>query len=141
MVVLDTMILSDAISPAPSPQVLEWLDSFPRTSLYTTAVTAAELRCGAAHLPRGRRRNELAAQIEAILTEDFIDRILPFDNAASVFYAEITSMRRKTGKSVEEFDQQIASIARVHGFAVATRNLRHFEDCGIELINPWDHER
>lgn len=34
-------------------------------------------------------------------------------------------------------DGQIAGIARSHGFAVATRNTKDFEDCGIQLINPF----
>jgi predicted nucleic acid-binding protein len=32
----------------------------------------------------------------------------------------------------------IASIARLHGAKIATRNTSDFEDCGIEMVNPWD---
>jgi hypothetical protein len=28
-------------------------------------------------------------------------------------------------------------IAKTLGFAVATRNVKDFEDCGLELINPF----
>jgi predicted nucleic acid-binding protein len=31
----------------------------------------------------------------------------------------------------------IAAIAQVHGLVVATRNVRDFEDCGVQIINPW----
>jgi predicted nucleic acid-binding protein len=34
-------------------------------------------------------------------------------------------------------DGQIAAIARANGAAVATRNTLDFEDCGIELIDPF----
>jgi predicted nucleic acid-binding protein len=34
-------------------------------------------------------------------------------------------------------DGQIAGIALAHGFAVATPNIKDFEDCGRELINPF----
>ncbi len=37
-----------------------------------------------------------------------------------------------------ELDGLIASIARAHRFAVATRNVRNFEDCGLELLNPFE---
>ncbi|MDP1926436.1 MAG: hypothetical protein Q8K57_16820 [Thiobacillus sp.] len=37
-------------------------------------------------------------------------------------------------------DAQIASIAHTHGFAFATRNIKGFEDCGLELINPFEFE-
>jgi len=36
-----------------------------------------------------------------------------------------------------EFDAQIAAIAAVHGAALATRNTADFEDCGMQLVNPW----
>ena len=31
----------------------------------------------------------------------------------------------------------LAGIALVHGFTIATRNIKDFDDCGIELINPF----
>jgi predicted nucleic acid-binding protein len=31
----------------------------------------------------------------------------------------------------------IAAIARSLGLAVATRNERDFDACGIEIFNPW----
>lgn len=34
-------------------------------------------------------------------------------------------------------DGQIAAIARAHRLALATRNIRDFEDTGLELINPF----
>jgi hypothetical protein len=36
-------------------------------------------------------------------------------------------------------DGQIAAIAHAAGFAVATRNIKDFQDCGLELINPFDY--
>ena len=41
------------------------------------------MRYGAALLPSGRRRDALALAIEAILLEDFEDRVLPFDSTAA----------------------------------------------------------
>ena len=35
-------------------------------------------------------------------------------------------------------DGQIAAIARAHGMAIATRNIRDFTDCGLQVINPFD---
>jgi hypothetical protein len=31
----------------------------------------------------------------------------------------------------------IAAITRFHGAALATRNAKDFEGCGIDLVNPW----
>jgi predicted nucleic acid-binding protein len=32
----------------------------------------------------------------------------------------------------------IAAIARLHGAAVATYDVKDFTDCGIVVRNPWD---
>jgi hypothetical protein len=42
------------------------------------------------------------------------------------------------GRTMSLPDGQIAGIAHAHGFAVATRNIKDFEGCGIELINPFE---
>lgn len=107
------------------------------TQVYFTTVGEAELRLGVALLPAGRRRTALLASVERILEEDFRDRILPFDRAAACAYALIAADRRSAGRPISQFDCQIAAIARVNGAAVATRNFRDFDGCGIEVLDPW----
>ncbi|WP_043677047.1 hypothetical protein [Nocardia vulneris] len=48
------------LRPAPDPNVLAWMDSWPADELATTAVCAAELWHGVARLPDGRRKTALA---------------------------------------------------------------------------------
>ena len=88
-------------------------------------------------MPAGRRRDKLASEIEAMLREDFAGRVLPFDSDAARAYAEIAAARRAVGRSVSQADAQIAAIARSRGMAVATRNVRDFDDMGIDIIDPW----
>ncbi|HWD58628.1 MAG TPA: hypothetical protein VG308_10140 [Stellaceae bacterium] len=40
-------------------------------------------------------------------------------------------------RPILEADARIAAIARSLGAVLATRNLRDFTDCGVELIDPW----
>jgi predicted nucleic acid-binding protein len=42
-----------------------------------------------------------------------------------------------TKTTLSTFDAQIAGIARSRGAALATRNVRDFAGCGIELHDPW----
>lgn len=67
----------------------------------------------------------------------FADAVLPFDVNAADWYARLLAHRRRLGRPGAPFDMQIAAIARMHGAAVATRNISDFSDCGIELIDPW----
>ena len=67
----------------------------------------------------------------------FQSRILPFDKSAAYAYGDIRTYRRSQGRPMSNFDGQIAAIAKTHGFAIATRNVKDFEDCGLELMNPF----
>ena len=136
-VLLDTNVVSELLRPSPNPAVEAWVAGREAANLHFSAVGEAELRYGVALLPLGRRRDALALAIEAILQEDFEDRVLPFDRAAAREYADIVASRRAAGRSVAPADCQIAAIARSRDLTVATRNLRDFADMEIELVDPW----
>lgn len=137
MILLDTNILSELMRPAPEKGVEQWLADQPDASVFISAITEAELRYGVALLPAGKRRSALATVIEDMFGEDFIGRILPFDSAAAVAFAEIAANRRRAGRPIAQADAQIAAIAWSRGAALATRNELDFAECGLKLINPW----
>jgi toxin FitB len=137
VIVLDTNVISELARQVPEPGVLSWLDSLEVLEVATTAVTAAELRYGVARLPDSHRKRELAVVIRGILAEDFHGRVLPFDDRASVRYADIVIGRERIGRPIGIADAQIAAICRDSGGILATRNIADFEETGIELINPW----
>jgi predicted nucleic acid-binding protein len=137
MILLDTNVLSELMRSVPEPRVEAWVAAQPVASVFISTITEAELRYGAALLPAGKRRADLANLIEAMLAEDFVGRILSFDSPAAVAFAEIATARRKAGKPIAQADAQIAAIAKSRGAALATRNMRDFDGCGIELFDPW----
>jgi toxin FitB len=137
MFLIDTNVISELMRAAPAPSVLSWFSTQDPSTLHLSAVTEAELRTGIAILPAGQRREGLRAALDATIAEDFEGRILPFDTVAAKTYAEIASMRRAAGRPIADADCQIAAIARASGAIVATRNLRDFEGCGVDLVNPW----
>lgn len=137
MILLDTNILSELLRPVPEPAVLGWLERQPAMSIYTTTVTQAEILLGVAVMPAGKRRNQLAAAVAAIFAEDFVERVLPFDGDAAVAFADIVAARRSLGTPISQFDAMIAALARSRGAQLATRNVRDFVHCGIDVVNPW----
>ena len=137
MIVLDTPIVSELMRDRPHAGVLTWLDAQPTHVLFVTAVTEAEVLTGVAFLPEGRRKRGLAHAAARAFGGLLGGRVLPFDSAAAQAYAEIAAARRAAGHPVSHADGQIAAIARSRGMAVATRNVRDFENMGIDLMDPW----
>ena len=137
MIILDTNVISEAMRPAPEPNVSRWLDVQSAGALYLTTITIAEVRFGLGVLPRGRRRHALEDGFQRILAEGFQGRLLPFDEPAADEYGGLMSRTRAIGRPMSVLDGQIAAIARAHGFAIATRNARDFEESGVRLLNPF----
>jgi predicted nucleic acid-binding protein len=137
MIVLDTNVLSEALRPSPEPSVLVWLAKQPRASLFTTTVTQGEILYGIRLLADGKRRRGLWDAAKKIFSEDFAGQVLSFDSDAADMYAEIAATRRLAGKPISQIDAIIVGITRSRGASLATRNLSDFEDCGIDIINPW----
>lgn len=137
MIILDTNVLSEVLRPAPAPSVIDWLSRQASTSLFVTTVTQAEILYGIAILDPGRRRDDLQSAAVAMFADDFSGRVIGFDVDAAPAFAAIAAERRQLGRPISQFDAQIAAIARSRGAALATRNIRDFEACDINLIDPW----
>ena len=137
MIVLDTNVLSELLRAVPEPGVLRWLDRQPATSVYTTSVTQAEILLGVAVMPAGKRRTQVAAAVGEIFAEDFAERVLPFDGDAAIAFADIVAERRSLGSPITQFDAKIAALTRSRGAQLATRNVRDFVHCGVDIVNPW----
>lgn len=137
MIVLDTNVLSELMRRRPAARVVSWVDEQDASALAITAVTVAELLYGIARLAEGARKTELAAAVDALVHEDFAGRVLPFDAAAAVHYADLVAERERQGRPVSTADGQIAAICRCHGAHLATRNVRDFDATGITVHDPW----
>ena len=137
MIILDTNVLSEALKPAPSGIVLRWLAGQPRSGVFTTTITLAEILYGVAALPPGKRRRRLLVAVEKIFAQEFEGRILSFDEDAARAFAGIVASRDRAGRPISQFDAMIAAIARVQRAELATRNGADFDRCGIRVIDPW----
>jgi predicted nucleic acid-binding protein len=138
VIILDTNVLSALMRKPPDAVVIAWLDRQPPESVWITSVTLFEARLGLALLPGGRRRTSLEAAFARLLEEDLENRVLDFDTGAAVEAAELAAQRQRTGRPVDMRDTQIAGIALARHATLATRNVRHFADLRIPVIDPWE---
>ena len=137
MIVLDTNVVSEPLKANPETKVLDWLDNQSAETLFITTVSRAELRYGVLRLPDGKRKNALTAQVERVL-DLFKARMLDFDSLAAGKLSQIAADCEKKGNRALAPDAYIAACAAARGYAVATRNVRHFQHLGVRVINPWE---
>ena len=134
---LDTNVISEAMRAAPSTKVLAWLDRYGTSGLFLSTITIAEITYGLGCLPDGNRRRDLELRFLRLIKEGFADRILSFDETCARAYGAVMSARKKQGLPMSVLDGQIAAVALANGHALATRNIKDFESCGLDLVNPF----
>ncbi|MEA2602536.1 MAG: toxin FitB [Acidobacteriota bacterium] len=138
MIIVDTNVVAEMMKPSPDLSVVSWLNDQESAALFLTTVTIGEIGYGLEILPQGKRRLHLEQGFERVIAEAFTGRVLVFDEEAARYYGVVMGRRRAISRPLSIQDGQIASIARAKGFVVATRNVRDFVECGVEVVNPFE---
>ena len=138
MIILDTNVVSEPMKPSANPAVQAWLDSQVAETLYLTATSLSDLLVGIEILPDGKRKEGLDAALSELVARLFGSRVLPFDQQAAMAYAPLVGHAQAGGRLISMGDAQIAAIAAVRGFTVATRDTAPFVAAGVPVINPWE---
>jgi toxin FitB len=138
MIVLDTNVVSEPMKQGGSAAVLAWLDRQATGTLYLASTSLAELLVGIRNLPDGKRKIGLDTALTELVSELFGPRVLPFDQQAATLYAPLVGRARATGHVISMADGQIAAVAALRGFMVATRDTAPFIAAGVAVINPWE---
>ena len=137
MIILDTNVLSALMRQTPDWNVVAWLDQQPRSSVWTTSITVLEVRFGLQIMAVGRRQSAVMRAFEDVL-DRIGQRVLPFDVAAAERAGDLMASRHKQGRPRDLRDTMIAGVALAQHATLATRNMAHFDDISVPLINPWD---
>jgi hypothetical protein len=137
LIILDTNVISEPMKLRGDHAVQAWLDRQEAETLYITATSLSELLVGIELVPTGKRRANLARSLTRLLEKLFGPRILPFDRRAAIAYASVIGRTRAAGYTISVADAQIAAIAQVTGFTVATRDIDPFAAARTPIVNPW----
>lgn len=137
MILLDTNVLSEFMIHAPDACVVNWLNSQPRSSVWTTSINVYEIRSGLLAMPGGRRQAALSSVFERLLNMTIEGRIAVFDTVAAERAAELEAAGLKSGRPRDRRDTMIAGIVLASHATLATRNTKHFEDIAKSVVNPW----
>ena len=137
-ILLDTNVISELMRPQPDQAVMDWFAKRTGNHFFISAITQAEIMLGISLLPAGKRKETLRLSAEAMFSQEFGGKCLPFDTHCVPHYAALVAHKRKAGLTVATEDAQIAAIALAYGYPVATRNTKDFlKISGLTLYNPW----
>ena len=120
----------------PDPIVLRWLDQQFRHEVWTNSVSIMEIRFGIEVLPSSKRKQGLLADLDTFLRA-IGGRVAAFDADAAEKTSELMAQRRRRGRTVDFRDSMIAGIAVANGASIATRNVSHFADLPVPVLDPW----
>jgi len=138
MYLLDTNVISEfRKGPRGDPGVHQLLRAN-EDKLFIPVPVLGELKFGAESLRRKGdlpQSRQLDQWLNAVL-ENFEGRILSFD-----FHCALLWGRLRTANDHNLIDKQIAAIALTYDLTVVTRNVRHFENTGVRLLNPFLADR
>ena len=138
MIVLDTNVISEFMRESPDPRVVLWLDSQPRSSIWTTSLNVYEIRSGLLAMAAGKRQALRLSSFELLLNEKIQGRVAAFDHAAAQQAAELEAAGQRTVRPRDPRDTMIAGIVLASHATLATRNVKHFADIARSIVNPWE---
>jgi predicted nucleic acid-binding protein len=133
MYVIDTVVFSELYKRHRHPRFVAWLADKSEDVFFLSTITLGEIERG---VERQRQRNPIFAEallswLERSITI-YAARILPVTTDIARRWGQLSSRLGHSGA-----DLLIAATALEHGFAVATRNVRHFTSTGVAIENPF----
>lgn len=126
---LDTNVISELSRRRPDAKVVGWLGTIDGIAL--SAITLDELYGGIALRPNLRIECWLDAMLSSV--SSVLDVTAAIARHAGVLRGQLAAR----GKVRDQGDMLIAATAAFHGLTLATRNVRHFDGCGITLVDPF----
>jgi len=140
MIILDTNVISELMREKPDPNVKQWVDQQKAIHLSLTTITIAEIQRGLMRLPPGKRRTNLETNFNRFVNAAFAGRVYSFNQEAAYLYGQIAAQREHCGFHADAVDLMVAAIAKSEDAKIATRNIKGFSGCSIDLINPWESD-
>lgn len=136
---LDTCVFSELVARQPNESVTEWFKVARPTQLYVSAITIGEIKRGIEKLPDGaRRRQTLSEWLEEDLLLRFQGRILQLDVPVMLEWGRLVAGLEHQGRKLPALDSLMATQALYHRHNLVTRNVKDFQDTGVQTFNPWE---
>jgi predicted nucleic acid-binding protein len=134
MILLDTMLVAEAMRPQANARVTEWLDEQDVETLFVATVSLAALVGDAARLPAGAILEGGAVALGDAVAALFEGRVLAFDTQAVRSYGEIMLEAKRYKVSISRANGLVAAVARSYRIPVASVDVGPFFVVGCRVI-------
>lgn len=126
----DTNVLSELVRKTPDAGVLQWLQSVELMAV--CAITIEEAHFGLAWQPNARKLSLFNAVVQRLHT------VYPITESIAHRAGVLRGQFQAQGIARSAPDMLIAATAQEHLLVIATRNLRDFLGCGVQVVNPFE---
>ena len=134
MIVLDANVISELRKKPHNqdPKVCGWSQTPSASAFYLTTLTIMEIERGS--LMEEARSSPQGPALRTWFNPfrmAYAGHVQPFNEGAAIRAAQLAGGNRPS------VDLMIAAIALEFGYAVATRNVPHFNFPGLVVVDPW----
>lgn len=130
IVMADTNVISEFVKKTPDAQVMRWLQSVQLLAI--SVVTLEEAHFGLAWQPNTRKLALFNALVERL------HAVYPITPSIAQRAGVLRGQFQAQGIIRSAPDMLIAASAIGHQMVLATRNVRDFMGCGVQVVNPFD---
>ena len=134
-ILLDTNVVSELVRNPPNANVERYVLGL--SDGWLSSVTIHELIFGVERLRDGTRKSRLDLAISTFLG-GYADRIIAIGADEARQAGVVRGAVTRAGRTMAMADALIAACAHLHDLTLATRNIKDFADCGLDLVNPWE---
>ena len=130
IVLADTNVISELVKGAPDANVMRWLQTVQLLAI--SAVTLEEAHFGLAWQPNTRKLTLLNGVVERL------HAVYPVTLSIAQRGGALRGQFQSQGITRSAPDMLIAATAIEYQLVLATRNVRDFKGCGVQVLNPFD---
>jgi len=130
VVLADTNVISEFVKSTPDVQVMRWLQSVQLMAI--SAITLEEAHFGLAWQPNTRKLALFNALVQRL------HAVYPMTPAIAQRGGVLRGQFQAQGIVRSAPAMLIAATAIEHQLVLATRNVRDFMGCGVQVVNPFD---
>ena len=126
----DTNVVSELVKQTPDAGVMQWLRSVELMAI--SAVTIEVAHFGLAWQPNARKLGLFNAIVQSL------HAVYPIAESIAQRAGLLRGQFQAQGIIRSAPDMLIAATAQEHLLVIATRNVRDFMGCGVQVVNPFE---